>query len=328
MKDKQARRSVLFTLGFIILVIVLFVVFVDLGQVVDQLARTDWRYAIAAGAVLLVGMVSYAVRWRLLLGNVPGRLPTFHAANAGHTFNILIPLRAGMWARVFVINQLSRVTITEGLSSVMVERLLEQVMRLTALGGAIVLGAGLEVTPTTAIGTIAVVIVIFAILFLIVDRREYVLARWPAYIARLPRLTEERVHKILSDWLNNLAVIASPGRFALAFLLSLVTWSIWWGFHLLVLLALNTGLPTGDILAMSLGSLALAPPSAPTQPGLYQASIVAPLAVAGFNENLLTAYAVLLQIFELVLMIGLGLWGLNTSGASLGAILNMRGKQE
>lgn len=324
MADKQARRSVFITVGFIIFVVVLFVVFVDLGQVVDQLSQTDWRYGAAAGGALLLGMVSYAVRWRLLLGNVPGRVATFHAANAGHTFNILIPLRAGMWARVFVIKQLSPVTITEGLSSVMVERLMEQTMRLIALGGAIVLGAGLDVSPATAIGTVAVVILIFAALFRIVNQRERVLETWPGWLARLPRLEEARVRKILSDWLNNLAVVASPGRFALAFLLSLLTWGIFWGFHLLVLLALDNQLSTSDVLAISLGSLALAPPSAPTQPGLYQASIVAPLAATGFDSNLLTAYAVLLQIFELVFMIGLGLWGLNTSGASLGAILQTR----
>ena len=94
-----------------------------------------------------------------------------------------------------------------------------------------------------------------------------------------------------------------------------------WGFFYVTLLALGQGFPPDERLAVSLGALALSPPSAPTQPGIFHASVVVPLAAVGFNEVTLTAYAVLLHILEMVWMIGLALWGLAQTGLSVGAML-------
>jgi len=67
--------------------------------------------------------------------------------------------------------------------------------------------------------------------------------------------------------------------------------------------------------------LALSPPSAPTQPGIFHASVVVPLAAVGFDEVALTAYAVLLHILEMVWMIGLAIVGLAQTGLSVGSML-------
>ncbi len=103
-------------------------------------------------------------------------------------------------------------------------------------------------------------------------------------------------------------------------LISLLTWVFFWGFFFAALLALPDGMPAADRLAVSLGALALSPPSAPTQPGIFHASVVIPLAAVGFEEVALTAFAVLLHILEMVWMIGLALWGLAQMGLSVQTI--------
>jgi len=71
----------------------------------------------------------------------------------------------------------------------------------------------------------------------------------------------------------------------------------------------GAGLTASSWAALSFGVLFIAPPSAPTQPGIYHAALVAPLALLGFDRAGLTAWAVLLHLQQMLWMIGLALVG-------------------
>ena len=101
--------------------------------------------------------------------------------------------------------------------------------------------------------------------------------------------------------------------------MSIVTWFLFGCFFFLTLLSLEASFPPDQKLSISLGALALSPPSAPTQPGIFHASIVVPLGAIGLNAEILTAYAVLLHVLEMFWMIGFAVWGLIATGSSLGA---------
>jgi hypothetical protein len=119
-------------------------------------------------------------------------------------------------------------------------------------------------------------------------------------------------------WLVDLRAVAaqiraaSGSRLAAAagMLLSVLAGACFWAFHALALTALPLHFTPRQVLTLSLGALALATPSAPTQPGLYHASVVAPLGVLGFGETSLTAYAVLLHAVMMACMLALGALGL------------------
>jgi hypothetical protein len=70
-------------------------------------------------------------------------------------------------------------------------------------------------------------------------------------------------------------------------------------------------------LGISLGSLALVPPSASTLPGIFQVSMVAPLALMGYDTALLTSYSLVLNTITLIVVILLGIWGTLASGLTL-----------
>jgi len=154
-----------------------------------------------------------------------------------------------------------------------------------------------------------------------VRQRARVLDNWPRRFARLPRITEDGARRSLTDLLDNLTAVSEPKQLAQVMGTSLLAWGFFWGFFYATLLALGEGFQPADRLAVSFGALALSPPSAPTQPGIFHASVVVPLAAVGFDEVALTAYAVLLHILEMVWMIGLALWGLVQTGVSIGAVL-------
>jgi hypothetical protein len=151
----------------------------------------------------------------------------------------------------------------------------------------------------------------------LVGHQDFTLNRGTRLLARLPRVTEETARRSISDLLQNLEAVSKPRRFSKILLWSVITWFLFWGFFYLTLLSLGTSFAPERQLAVSLGAMALSPPSAPTQPGLFHASIVIPLAALGLNAEALTAYAVILHILEMLWIVGLAAWGLFATGSSV-----------
>ncbi|WP_420641477.1 lysylphosphatidylglycerol synthase transmembrane domain-containing protein [Candidatus Leptofilum sp.] len=318
------RKQIWQIVGLLVVIgaiVALFVWFVDLQAVGEVLRTAVPTHLLLASILLILGLLFYAMRWRLLLGNKPTLLQTFHASNIGHAGNIIVPARAGEAMRIVVLGRSEAVSYTEATSSFVVERLFEQLMRLLALVAAIAVGAGIELSPSSILGGVAVLVGAFAAIQWLVRRQEQVLVRWPVRLAKLPRITEAGARRTLTDLLDNLTAVSDPKQLAIVMGSSLLAWVCFWGFFYVTLLALGEGFPPDERLAVSLGALALSPPSAPTQPGIFHASVVVPLAAVGFDEIALTAYAVLLHILEMVWMIGLALWGLVQSGLSVSAML-------
>lgn len=322
LKGNGSRFTRIFLfVAVILLIIVLFVFFVDWAVVWRQVQTAVPGYLLLSFALLLAGMWAYAIRWRVLLADRPPRLATFHASNIGHAGNIVIPARAGEALRIVVMGRNTPVSITAATSSFVVERLFEQVMRLLALGAAVAVGVGLTVTPGAVLGGLGMVALAAAGLAWLLRRRETVLARWPQRLARLPRVSEAGARAALADLLDNLTAVSDSRQLLRVTFWSLAAWGLFWGFFYAVLLALGETFAPAQRLSVSLGALALSPPSAPTQPGIFHASVVAPLTAVGFTAEPLTAYAVLLHLLEMVGMIGLALWGLWHTGLSPRALL-------
>ena len=74
--------------------------------------------------------------------------------------NIFIPLRAGEAARIVMLSRDEHVSLAEVTSSFVDERLFEQIMRLTALGVAVLVGVGISISIEAI--SAAVFIVLFA----------------------------------------------------------------------------------------------------------------------------------------------------------------------
>jgi len=316
---KQNIRRTLVVAVIIIAITILFFLLVETEEVVQHLVAADARFLFAASIALILGLVAFAARWRALLGNKPRLLFTFHASNLGHAGNILIPFRAGEAIRILVMGSEKSVSLTEATTSVVVERLFEQLMRLLTLAAAILVGVGLEISPAAALGGIGLLILGFGTIAWLVSNQDFTLDRGTRLLARLPRVTEETARKSISDLLQNLEVVSKPRQFALILLWSLITWSLFWGFFYLTLLSLGTSFTPEQQLAVSLGAMALSPPSAATQPGIFHASIVVPLTALGIDPEALTAYAVILHILEMFWIVGLATWGLIATGSSLQA---------
>ena len=312
----QLSASVSILFGLAATILLLF--FVDLDQIVQQLHEADWRYLALACLLLTVGYLLYALRWHLLLKHRPAYGETFHASTLGNLLNMLLPMRPGEAARIYAINRTGTAGIGEVTSSIIIERLLENIVRIAALCGALLFGFGLKFSGATLLGLVLFMLASLLVLVWMTRRQESILARWPVLLGRLPYLSEDSLRHTLAELFTAMQHMASPRSLGIGLLTSFLTWSFFFGYHYLVLLALNLHLAPEQMMLLTFGSLAIVPPSAPTLPGIFHAQVVLPFAALGIAGSDLTAYAIVLYALETVWIVAFGAWALIRSGSPLG----------
>jgi hypothetical protein len=118
--------------------------------------------------------------------------------------------------------------------------------------------------------------------------------------------------------------MASPPSLATGLFTSVLAWALFFGYHYLVLLALDVSLTTEQMLLLTFGSLAMVPPSAPTLPGIFHAQIVIPFAALGFASSDLTAYSIVLFAFETLWIVAFGVLAMASSGSLYSISLRTR----
>lgn len=252
----------------------------------------------------LAGTFCYAWRWRFLLPDGTPWWPTFHAANLGHAGNILIPGRAGEPARIMALARIKACSAGSATSSVLVEKFVELPTRVAFCGLAML--AGLRLDPHFIKAGLAVILVAGSLFAALLVFQHRALEKVPRWLGRLPRLEEERVRIYLHDLFAAAHAIATPGKALSVIALTLSTWSFF------TLAAWFTATALGidhDSVALALLSMALVTPTGPTQPGLFHASLIAPVVALGYPSESITAWAVLLHLYQMVLMVGLGALG-------------------
>ena len=297
----------------------LFFWFVDLNQIIDLLRLADWRYLSAAVAALVVSYFLLALRWRYLLGNQPGYLPSFHAVNMSNLVNSLTPIPE-VALRVLITGQDSRMSISSATSGMLVERSLEQVMRVLAFLLALLTGYVVAINSGSVLLNASLIIGFLVLMVWLLRNAEGIISWIQTQLSRFPRLDQPRVERVLSDLTTGLRMAGGPRQLTIGWLMSFAIWSAFFAFVYLVLIGLNIQLPVQQMIAIALVTLAVAPPSAPGTPGLYQATIVGALSlIAGLDLAVMTTYAIMIHILQVIPLVFLGFWGV------LGTNLNLRG---
>ena len=312
------RSLIILTLVTAVLLAVM-VWLIDVEAVIQTLQTADYRWLAVGSLFLFLGLAFFALRWRLLMGNKPPFSTTYFASSLANAANMLTPSRLGEPLRIVMLGQATEVTYTEATTAFAVERLMEQIMRVLWFGLAILVGVRLELSPVMVGTAVIGLILAFAVGGWAINHRETTLRVLPPQLARLPRLDEEQIRHSLGRTLDNLQAVARPKQQILVWTWSLLAWGMYTLFYVAVLVAIDY--PAPDRLSAALAAMALSPPTATTMPGLYQASVVLPLSLLGFNTELLAAFSILVQVLEIVWFGLLAVLGLLRTGLSWKTIL-------
>ena len=283
-----------------------------------MLRLADWRYLSAAVAALVVAYILLALRWRYLLGNQPGFIPSFHSVNLSNLVNSLTPIPE-IALRVLITGQGSGMTIPGATSGMLVERSLEQVMRVLAFLVALLTGYVVAINSGSIALNAGLIIGLLVLMALLLRNAERFILWIQTQLAHFPRLDQPRVESVLTDLVTGLKMAGGPRQLTIGWLMSFAIWGAFFVFVYLVLIGLNIYLPVPQMIAISMLTLAVAPPSAPGTPGLYQATIVGALSlIAGLDLALMTTYAIMIHILQVIPLLVLGFWGV------MGTNLNFR----
>lgn len=284
------------------------------------LARADYVLVLASISFLVFSTGVRGYRWRALLDNRITASRSFNISNIGNLLNNVFPLRLGEVARAYLVSRTGEVSLMQCFSTIVVERLLDIL---------VVLGLLIIVLPFVAdgelfarAGTITASAAFLAgfTLLVVASWRDQVVTLARRLLAWLPPAAREPLIYQGDQFLLGIRSIRLR-RLASAAALSLLIWGGWAAGCLVMLAAFVPDLPWYAGVLVTCGvALGLSIPSAPSGAGLFEAAVVAALALFDIPVDTSLAYAVLLHLSCIALAAILGVYALTVEELSFSGI--------
>lgn len=293
--------------------------FIDAGDVWQALQRVDGRFLLLGTACHLTYVWLRAVRWRILLeDNVPTYV-VFHTQNVGFMLTQLLPFRLGDVARALLIGNQPKVTVAQGFSTMVVERVLDMLAIVTLLPLA---ATQIDLLPDWLRGAAAtstvLAIVALAVMVVMAQFR-------PKTVALMQRfIPNEGLHQLADDLLQGLAPLTQWRTGARLLFWSYLLWLPLIGAYAAVLRASGI-VPTLTLATVILctAALSIAAPSSPSQAGVFHVAVTLVLTtVFQQPEAEAASFAVIYHALNFVIFLVLGPIGLSKLGESLSSIVS------
>ena len=320
------KKRASFALGILISLVLLYLTmrdieWADLWQIFRQ---ANYLYLIPAVLILILINWVRAYRWRLLAypdTDLPLPL-VFSYVNIGYLFNNILPAKAGDLFRAYLIGRRISGGIGQGLSTVLIERLLDVLTTVVILVILIPLvnlpawltQGGLLFGAATIVGTIAL---------LVLSRFGEQGVDWVwRFVGRIPLVGHPKIKGFVQNLVNGFHAL-TIGRILPGVLGgSALIWLGYATFNYTIMAALKmTYLPfSAAALVLTATAFSMIVPSSPGAIGVFEGAAMLALAVYGVGETAAAGYAYGLHIFTNVTLILFGLVGLMAEGLSYESI--------
>lgn len=319
----QNRRQFWIGIGISIISIILILLLVDPDEILIALQQADLSYIALSAVGILLFMVIRAIRWRYMLANEISWARVFHIQNIGYMFNMVLPLRLGDVARAVLIGNVPPITLARGLSTMVVERILDMMFIVALLPFTLAEVVSLPdwmQEGARASGLVAVA----AIGTLVVAANQRNLAtRWgTAVLNRIPFMNTEQWVRRMNELLDGLGSLTRLKDSLILVLLSILIW-------IPILFAYRWGIQAvgGQVTLLAASfvvcaaALSIAIPSSPGQIGVFHVGVTAAMLAVGQSEGAAAGFAVVYHALNLISMIILGLIGLSSIGATFRSVV-------
>lgn len=296
----------------------------DLPLLGQALAQARFIYILPCIALLLIGLLARAVRWRVLLSGGLTFWRSFHIMNVAYLVNGVLPLRMGEVARIFLASRVNPpVPMVKTAVTVVVERLLDllAVVMLVAIG----LIAGDIPPELRSAGVVMGGLGLGGFLTLVFLSRQRDLAHQliKLVVAIVPPL--KRIHPVdlLDHFLDGLAPLAT-----IRTLFSALFWTgIGWFFsvmagYVLMYTFYNNPSWSATCLYIAAAAFAIAVPATIGSLGVYEGSILIALNFLGYGNpaTIAIAFAAIVHGVNVLVHSVTGAIGFLHEGISLGQL--------
>lgn len=310
-----------------------FVSFLALYFIVTQLnlelfweafQTANYWYVLPCMILLLLGLVTRAVRWRILLN---GALPlnrAFSIMNVAYLVNGVLPLRIGEVARVYLVSRTRKaIPIPTATSTIIVERLLDLLAIVVMVLLALMMGpVPNEIRAASMFAAIAA-IVGFTILVFLASRRDWAMGVFHFVLQRISFLKR---FTVLESWfeqfLDGLIPITKPQALFGAFAWTGISWAVsTYAGYVLMYAFFDEASLAATMLYIAAAAFAIALPAVPGNVGTYEASILLALTAMGYEQsNIAIAFAVMVHAVNVFVHVSTGVIGFMQEGISLGQL--------
>lgn len=303
----------LIAIGFIALQI-------NIDRFASALLNANYQFLLPAAAILLLGLLTRAIRWRVLLA---GQLPlqrTFNIMNIAYLVNGILPLRLGEVARIYLTAGVKEaIPPMHTASTIIVERLLD-VLSVVIMAALVLAGAATstELQAAAMLGA-ALAVGGFIVLLALAYHRAFTEALVSRLAAKSALLRRLRIDKPAGDFFDGLAPILDRHSLALAIFWTAVSWALSAVVNYVLMFAFfDRGDWTAGILSVVMSAFAIALPAVPASIGTYEASILGALILLGYDQSdAAIAFAVAVHALNILFNAATGIFGLAQEGISL-----------
>ena len=311
------RHKTWLIVGVALLLLLFLLRLVEVDVLFNLFQAINWSYLALATLFLLAGYLLLTVRLHYILFNKTGWRATFYANSIGYMLHIAL-FAPAMIARTASISWITSISAAQASSAILIERLLEQVMRFSAgiLVGAIV--ARMQTNTEVAVGGGGLLLLImFGTIFFVTSHPDQVVNSLAPRLGRVRYFDEAQVRSTAASMLQGLQAIKSAGRLIVSLLLSYAAWAGFLMFQYLVLASLPLDLPANQMLLIAAVVLTVMPPSINVMLIVYQ--VVVTLLLTTFRLTDTTTaltYAIILHLIQMICWLLLGGWSVRQSDLS------------
>ena len=327
MKQQTRRKQLQLWLGilFSLLCLGAILFFIEPAAIWAALVTARYEYLALSAVGVLLFMMIRAVRWRFMLGNRVTWGQVFHIQNIGYMLTMILPFRIGDVARAVLIGNVPPVTLAQGISTMVVERVLDLLFIVALLPFTLANVPYLPAEVRTA-AQFSGLLALTAIVVLIIAANQRPLAnslgRW--LLDRLPFMDTETWLRRGDELLQGLSSLTRLKDGLILLVLSVLVWLPILAAYYSGLLAANIE-PTWAIAGFTVcaAALSITAPSSPGQVGVFHAGVTFALVqILGQPAAESASFALLYHALNLVSMVILGTIGVYGAGATFGSVLS------
>ena len=327
MEQKSRKNRLQILLGILVGIACLAAVFIFYArpaEILESLRHVRINYLLISMLSVVGFMFIRAIRLLFMLDNSIPYSKVFHIQNIGYMLSQLLPLRLGDVARVILIGNVPPVTMAQGISTLVIERLMDLLIIVVLLPYTI---SGIANIPewmrsfAQLSGLVAIAGI--GVLIIAANQRERALRIADSLMGRLlPFLNRESWLRRFDGLLVGLKSLTSIRDGAILILLTILIWVPVIIAYYFAILAVNLE-PTWTMAAFVVcaAALSVAIPSTPGQAGPFHFAVITALQLFGQPAAESASFAFLYHIGSLLVMVILGMIGILSTGVTFGNVI-------
>lgn len=327
MQSRSLARQWQLWLGLLVGAISLaavFILYASPAEIMAALRTVNAGYLVLSAAGIVAFLVIRAIRWRFMLTNAIPFRSVFHIQNIGYMLTQLLPLRLGDVARAILIGNVPPVTVPWGLSTMVVERLLDMLFIVVLLPFTL---SGLDSLPdwlrSVALGSGFAALAGIAILVLAANQRDRAQAVGGWVLDHLlPFLNREAWLRRLDELLMGLSSLTNLKDGITLMALSVLVWLPIIVAYYTTMLAVHLD-PTWSMagFVVCAAAFSVAVPSTPGQIGPFHFAVITALQLYGQPAAESASFAFVYHLLNIVVLVVFGMIGVAGEGVTFKHVL-------